>query len=118
VSELLEAIERVTGLISGPRADAREVAAELGEAFGPVASVDVVAVPDSDDVSHVDLELREPEPASTLRDALGEADEPPRVHFDSPRSLMWMRPETAVIARLQRGDEELVQRVTVRRDVV
>lgn len=114
---VLEAIERVRRLLSGPRADAREVAAELEKPAEAVQSVNVVAVPGSDDVSHVDLELRDPARVRTLRDAYGEPGEPPRVDWDRPRTLVFRLPAIALIARLERDDEESVRTVTLRRDV-
>ena len=116
----LEAIEHVCRLISGPGVRAGEVAAELDETFapegGPVRSVRVVAVPGSDDVNHVDLELRAPAPLQMLRDAFGEGDEPVRVHWDEPRALFFQLPAVAVIAERERGDEESVRKLTLRRD--
>lgn len=121
VSEVdaLEAIERVRRAISGPRAPAGEVAEELGALEGDegaVRRVGVVAVPGTDDVSHVDLELRTAAPLAALRDAFGEGSEPPKVHWDEPRSLFFQLPSVAVIAQLVPGDEESVRKLSLRRD--
>ena len=115
----LEAIERVRRAISGPRAPAGEVARELkaleSEA-GAVRRVGVVAVPGTDDISHVDLELHTAAPLAALRDAFGDPSEPPRVHWDEPRSLFFQLPSVAVIAQLVPGDEESVRMLSLRRD--
>ena len=115
----LEAIERVRRAISGTRAPAGEVAVDLkaleGEG-GAVRRVGVVAVPGTDDVSHVDLELRTAASLAALRGAFGEGEELPQVHWDEPRSLFFQLPSVAVIAQLVPGDEESVRMLSLRRD--
>ena len=108
---LPQALEQVCGVLGaaspGP-ADVEGAAREAG--------FDDVQVVETGDgiLSHVDLGLKEPVSIEELRTAFGEPTEPPRLHYDRPRTLIFRLPTCAVIARV--SDDEAVA-LTLRRDV-
>jgi hypothetical protein len=52
-----------------------------------------------------------------LREAFCQPAEPPRLHYDRPRSLIFRLATCAVIARVADADADEASEITVRRDV-
>jgi hypothetical protein len=122
VSELTDAIAGVCRLVTADPS-AAAVARELGDVVATQTNAlevrmrderfgDVYVVHTDDEVSHVDLALREPATLDDFGAAFGNGREaPPMPH--RPRSLHFERPGATIIARFT---DEGVVAVTVRRD--
>ena len=127
-SRLTEAIDGLCRALAGDGPQAADLARELGDVVEEQRSALRVRPRDAlfsdayvvhergGDVAHVELALRRPAALDALSAAFGEYTEPPRVHWDSPRTVIFEVQEAgcAVIARVGEGDA--VTGVTVRRD--
>jgi hypothetical protein len=109
--EALEQVCAVLGSASPSVADVEQAARKAG--FGDAR----VVATDDGILSHADLGLAEPVPVAVLREAFGEPTEPPRLHYDRPRSLIFRLATCAVIARVADADADEASEITVRRDV-
>jgi hypothetical protein len=108
---LVEALQQVCGVLGSTSPSAGDVEAAAADAgFG---EVQVVATEDAV-LSHVDLGLAAPIAIDELRAAFGEPTEPPRLHYDRPRSLIFRLATCAVIARVV---DDKATAITLRRDV-
>jgi hypothetical protein len=108
---LPEALEQVCGVLGSASPSVGDVEGAARDAgFG---EAQVVATEDGI-LSHVDLGLAEPVAIDELRAAFGEPTEPPRLHYDRPRSLIFRLTTCAVIARVA---DDKATAITLRRDV-
>jgi hypothetical protein len=130
-ARLPEAIDGICRALAGDGPQAADVARGLGDVVEEQSNALRVRPRDelfSDayvvherggDVAHVDLELRRPGSLDVLAAAFGEYTEPPRLHWDSPRAIIFEveHAACAVIARVVEGSAgSTVTGVTVRRD--
>ncbi len=110
--KLPQALEQVCGVLGSAAPGAADVEAAAREA----GFEDVGVVETGDGIlSHVDLGLEQPVSLEELRAAFGEPTEPPRLHYDRPRTLIFRLLTCAVIARVSEDDEVIA--LTLRRDV-